>query len=89
VLPALPSKARLAARISLALLLYDQGHREAALSEFQWAAKQPKAGPRIQRLAEKPLYFRYKDLFRPLGVGPKWLSQELHLNRAKFYLKAG
>jgi hypothetical protein len=45
--------------------------------------------PRIQRLAEKPLYFRYKSLFKPLGVEQQWLDPDHHLHRAKFYLKVG
>jgi tetratricopeptide (TPR) repeat protein len=59
------------------------------LSEFRSAAKEPKAWPRLQRLAEKPLYFNYKSLFKPFGVKPKRLSHELYLNQAKAYLKAG
>jgi hypothetical protein len=89
VLDPLPREAHLAARISLVLLLHDQGHLDTALAELHRVAGEPKAARRLQRLAEKSLYVRYEALFRSIGMAPKRASHELHLNRAKAHLKAG
>jgi predicted O-methyltransferase YrrM len=89
VLEPLPSEAHLAARIGLALLLHDQGHEQAALAELHGVVDEPKAARRLQRLAEKSLYFRYEAMFRSIDMAPKRTSHELHLNQAKAHLKAG
>jgi hypothetical protein len=89
VLEPLPPEAHLAARIGLALLLHDQGHEQAALAELHGVVDEPKAARRLQRLAEKSLYFRYEAMFRSIGVAPRRDGHELHLDRAKAHLKAG
>jgi tetratricopeptide (TPR) repeat protein len=90
VLPALPKKARVAARISLALMLHRQGHYDAALAEFRRAVGDPEAESRIRGLAGKRHYYaRYKDLFRSLDIKPKRLGPKFYLNRANIHLKSG
>ena len=89
VLPALPERARVAARISLALLLHDQGHHDMALARFRHAAGDPEAERRLRGLARKRHYACYEDLFRSLDVKRKRIGLNFYLNRAKIHLKSG
>ena len=62
---------------------------EVPLALLQRVAGEPKATARLQRLAEKSLYVRYEALFRSIGLTPKHVGHELHLNRAEALLMEG
>jgi hypothetical protein len=89
VIAPLPPEARIAARISLAMMLHDQGHKGEALDELSQAPDRAALARRMLGLAEKSAFVHYRKLFKAMDVLPKRLRHERQVREARDHLKAG